>query len=184
MNTASLKFIPYQTVFTMVALCCVMLLASCASPKPKPTVVSTPSKSKVITHKQATPVRAAKTNATGNQLVSVAKSVLGSPYKYGGSSPKGFDCSGLVYYSHNKLGISVPRTTRQQAQRASNLSLNEIEPGDVLFFRIYGNRISHVGIYTGNNQFIHAPQSGKFVSHASINDPFWRERLIKAGRLH
>ena len=168
----------------VVALGCVIMLASCASPEPKPTVVSTPGKSKVDTHKQATAPSATQTNATGNKLVSVAESVLGSPYRYGGSSPKGFDCSGLVYYSHNKLGISVPRTTGQQARHASNLSLNEIEPGDVLFFRIYGNGISHVGIYTGNNQFIHAPKTGKYVSHASINDPFWRERLVKAGRLH
>ena len=167
-------------VLIVAALCCTLLLSSCSSPQPKPTVAKVPSKTKVVTQKQTTK----RSNSTGQQLVSIAESVLGSPYRYGGSSPKGFDCSGLVYYTHNKLGIAVPRTTRQQAQHASSLTLADIEPGDILFFKIYGNKISHVGIYTGNNQFIHAPKTGKYVSHASINEPFWRERLIKAGRLH
>ena len=184
MNTSGFNLITCKTAFIVAALVYVLMMVGCSSPEPKPTVVSTPSKSKVVTQKQTHRPVVAKSNATGNKLVSVAESVLGSPYKYGGSSPNGFDCSGLVYYSHNKLGISVPRTTRQQARHASDLSLSEIEPGDVLFFRIYGNNISHVGIYTGNNQFIHAPKTGKFVSHASITDPYWKERFIKAGRLH
>ena len=184
MNTPNSKYVTYKTAFIVAALCNVILITSCSSPEPKPTVVSTPSKAEVVTQKQTPRRTVTKSNKTGNKLVSVAESVLGSPYKYGGSSPKGFDCSGLVYYSHNKLGISVPRTTRQQARHASNLSLSEIEPGDVLFFKIYGNQISHVGIYTGNNQFIHAPKSGKFVSHANINEPYWKERLVKVGRLH
>ena len=161
-------------------VCIVLVLNGCAGPEPKPDARSHEARTKAATQKEST----RSTNSTGNKVAHLAQGVLGSPYKYGGSSPNGFDCSGLVYYTHSKLGISVPRTTTQQAQHADTLSLRDVEPGDILFFKIYGNRISHVGIYTGNNQFIHAPKSGKFVSYASIDDPFWRQRLVKAGRLH
>ncbi len=178
----SIESLPSGAVkITCVVLGVLIIAAGCASPQPKREVTSKPD---VVTHKKAGRRSTAASSATGNQLVSLAENVVGSPYKYGGSSPKGFDCSGLVYYTHNKLGIKVPRTTRQQARHANKLSMSDIRPGDILFFRIYGNGISHVGIYTGNNQFIHAPQSGKYVSYASITDPFWRERLVKAGRLH
>ena len=156
----------------------------CAGPEPRSTTASEDSKSEVTTQKTTSSRNISKSNPTGTKVVTLAQGVLGSPYKYGGSSPRGFDCSGLVYYTHNKLGISVPRTTRDQAKHANTLRLSDVEPGDILFFKIYGNRISHVGIYTGNNQFIHAPKSGKYVSYASIDDPFWRQRLVKAGRLH
>lgn len=167
-------------VFTGLA-CIVLVLHGCSGTEPKPDVGSHETRTKAVTPKETT---ARDTNSTGNKVANLAQGVLGSPYKYGGSSPSGFDCSGLVYYTHSKLGLSVPRTTRQQAQHADTLRLRDVEPGDILFFKIYGNRISHVGIYTGNNQFIHAPKSGKFVSYASIDDPFWRQRFVKAGRLH
>lgn len=165
-------------------VCVVLVLHGCSGPEPKPDVRSHETGTTATTQKESTPRATRSTNSTGNKVVNLAQGVLGSPYKYGGSSPNGFDCSGLVYYTHSKLGISVPRTTRQQAQHADTLRLRDVEPGDILFFKIYGNRISHVGIYAGNNQFIHAPKSGKFVSYASIDDPFWRQRFVKAGRLH
>ncbi len=165
-------------------VCILLVLQGCSGPEPKPDAGSHATSTRASTQKESTARVTRHTNATGNKVVHLAQGVLGSPYKYGGSSPSGFDCSGLVYYTHSKLGISVPRTTRQQAQHADTLSLRDVEPGDILFFKIYGNRISHVGIYTGNNQFIHAPKSGKFVSYASIDDPFWRQRFVKAGRLH
>ena len=180
MKLELLKRTQHIAVMITAVVSCTVILSACSSPQPKATVASKPINTKVVTTKRS----GKQSNHTGLQLASIAESQLGSPYKYGGSSPKGFDCSGLVYYTHNKLGIAVPRTTGQQAQRASSLSLASIEPGDILFFKIYGNKISHVGIYTGNNQFIHAPKSGKYVSHASIHDPFWSERLVKAGRLH
>ncbi len=110
--------------------------------------------------------------------------MLGSPYKYGGASPNGFDCSGLVYYTHQQLNITVPRTTRQQATHKHGKQLSTAKPGDILFFKIYGDKISHAGIYAGNNQFIHAPKSGKQVSYASLNEPYWKTRLVKVVQLH
>jgi cell wall-associated NlpC family hydrolase len=121
---------------------------------------------------------------TGKQIVATAKSLLGTPYLLGGSTPQGFDCSGLVYYSYQSLGMQVPRTTKQLANQATVLKKNEILPGDLLFFQTSGRKISHVGIYAGESQFIHAPKSGKSVSYANIEEPYWRKRLVKAGRLH
>lgn len=123
-------------------------------------------------------------NSTGNEIVATVKSLIGTPYLFGGTTPQGFDCSGLVYYSYQSLGMRVPRTTRQLARQATTLKKNEIMPGDLLFFQTFGNKVSHVGIYAGENQFIHAAKSGENVSYANIEEPYWRARLIKAGRLH
>ena len=136
------------------------------------------------TFKRSTPLKRYEENKKGDQIVSIAASLVGSPYRYGGASPSGFDCSGLVYYTHQKLDITVPRTSRQQAQYKPAKQLSSAQPGDILFFRLYGDNVSHVGIYAGNNQFIHAPKSGKRVSYANINESFWRERLVKVATLH
>ncbi len=112
------------------------------------------------------------------ELIAVARSLLGTPYRYGGSDPGGFDCSGLVQYAHGKAGIRVPRTTGQQWRHASRLNRDHLLPGDLVFFRLSGNKSNHVGIYEGRGVFIHAPSSGKRVSRASLDNPYWRDRLI------
>ena len=175
-----------RTSFTVCSILSIVLISGCASQPPK---TPPPESQTVVQHDiNKTATQSSKkplTRTTGDLIVANAESVLGAPYRYGGNNPStGFDCSGLVYYSYGQLGLNVPRTTKQQALHATPLALNEIEPGDILFFKIYGSGVSHVGIYTGNNQFIHAPKSGKQVSYADVNQPFWRERLIKVGRLH
>lgn len=117
-------------------------------------------------------------------VVAVASSLLGTPYHYGGSSPRGFDCSGLVYYTYRQVGVPVPRTAQAQQRHATPVSLNGIRPGDLLFFKHGYRRVSHVGIYTGRGQFIHAPSSGKRVSYASLDNPYWQRRLVAAGRYY
>ena len=114
--------------------------------------------------------------------VRVATAMLGAPYHYGGSSPRGFDCSGLVYYSFRETGIRVPRTTRAQLRHAKPVSLSQLLPGDLLFFSQYSSRVSHVGIYVGDDWFIHAPSRGRRVSYDSLQDGFWKYRLVAAGR--
>ena len=118
-----------------------------------------------------------------HQLVSIADSLLGTPYRYGGASPKvGLDCSGLVYYTHRRVGLTIPRNTRGQLEKAHPVELSRIRPGDLLFFRLSWRKVSHVGIYTGNNRFIHASSGGKGVSYANIENAYWKKRLIAAGR--
>ncbi len=115
--------------------------------------------------------------------VEIAQSQAGAPYRYGGSSPRGFDCSGLVYYSYRKAGVRLPRTTREQYRYTSRIPLSDVHRGDLLFFRLSSNGISHVGIYTGKGRFIHAPSSGRQVMYSSLDNPYWKHRLLAAGRI-
>ena len=112
------------------------------------------------------------------ELMAITRSLLGTPYRYGGSDTSGFDCSGLVQYAHSKAGIRVPRTTGQQWRHAGRLNRDYLLPGDLVFFRLSGNKSNHVGIYEGRGVFIHAPSSGKRVSRASLDNPYWRDRLM------
>jgi len=111
-------------------------------------------------------------------VVDIAGQLIGTPYRYGGSSPDGFDCSGLVQYTHRKVGMAVPRTTESQLVQARVPKRETLLPGDLLFFDIDAQKSRHVGIYEGDGFFIHAPSSGKRVSRASLENPFWSERLL------
>ena len=112
----------------------------------------------------------------------IASAMLGIPYHYGGASPRGFDCSGLVYYAYRKAGLSVPRTTNAQFQHAQPVNRSRLQPGDLVFFRLTSRPVSHVGIYAGDGRFIHAPSRGKRVSYASLDNPYWQRRIVAAGR--
>jgi len=120
--------------------------------------------------------------STGQSIAALAEQMVGIPYQYGGASPGGFDCSGLVYYSHREAGISVPRTSRAQLQAAQRISLQQARPGDLLFFKSRNN--SHVAIYLGEDTFVHAPSTGKRVSPASLKNDYYRTHLVAVGRLH
>jgi cell wall-associated NlpC family hydrolase len=111
-----------------------------------------------------------------------AISLLGSPYKWGGSGPRQFDCSGLVRFVFGEIGVDVPRTAAEQYSAARHVDLDELAPGDLLFFRISGRRVSHVAIYAGEGRFIHAPQTGRPVELRTLDDEFYRPRLVGAGR--
>jgi len=116
------------------------------------------------------------------RAASVAKGMIGTPYKWGGTTPKGFDCSGLVKYSYNKAGLSVPRTSRDQYSASEHISLRQAQTGDLVFFR-FDRRISHVGIYLGDGRFVHAPARGKSVEVASLNQPPYSGAFVTAGRI-
>jgi len=113
-----------------------------------------------------------------HEVVRVAGQMIGTPYRYGGSNRKGFDCSGLVQYAHRKVGVDVPRTTASQLAQARVPERRNLLPGDLLFFEIDWQKSRHVGIYEGDGMFIHAPSTGKRVSRASLDNPFWGKRLV------
>ena len=118
------------------------------------------------------------------RLVQLAQNMLGTPYRYGGISPRtGFDCSGLVYYTHKMLGYTLPRTSSAQYHASQRVPRTKLLPGDLVFFKINRSKISHVGIYLGDGQFIHSPSSGKVVSVGSLEDPYWKKRFIGGGRI-
>lgn len=132
---------------------------------------------------QPTSLIASPATAVGNEIALRAISQLGKPYVWGGADLTGFDCSGLVRYIYDQVGIAVPRTAAEQYSAAKPVELDGLEPGDLLFFRTHGQRISHVAIYTGEGRFIHAPQTGRPVEFRMLDDEYYRPRLAGAGRL-
>ena len=124
------------------------------------------------------PVKAAADQAAGSAL-----KMVGKPYKYGGTSPSGFDCSGLVLHSYRQAGVTLPRSTAEQRKRSKHVTLADLRRGDLLFFDQEGKKNSHVGIYLGSGQFVHAPSSGKFVRSDRLDSPYWKKHLSEARRL-
>jgi len=112
-----------------------------------------------------------------------ALQLQGHPYVYGGKSPEeGFDCSGLVVYVYNRQGLKLPRTTRSLAQQLPPVRPELRQPGDLLFFHT-DKPFSHVGIYVGNDNFVHAPSSRTgHVMVSNLQQPYWRARFIGVRR--
>jgi len=112
----------------------------------------------------------------------VARSMIGQPYRYGGQSPGGFDCSGLVWYSYKKVGVKTPRTSKSLRKKAKKISRNKLQAGDLLFFKGWV-RTGHVGIYIGDGRFVHAPSSGKKVKIDRLDKGYWDDHFKSAGRI-
>lgn len=117
-------------------------------------------------------------------LIKTAKYYLGVKYVYGGTTPKGFDCSGYVQYVFAKHNTKLPRTADQQYLNGKPVAkITDLQPGDLVFFETDKRKaVSHVGIYIGNNEFINA-QSSKGVAIASLTNTYWKARYIGAKRI-
>ncbi len=122
-------------------------------------------------------------DALRDEIVETARSFIGLPYRWGGTSPeKGFDCSGLVMVVYYLNGINLPRTSREQYRVGRPLPKSDLSEGDLVFFDISGrNRVSHVGIYVGEGKFIHAPGRGKTIRTDSLSNTYYSPRY-KGGR--
>jgi len=110
---------------------------------------------------------------------SIALHYLGVPYRYGGASPSGFDCSGLVMYVYAQLGVSLPHNAAAQYGYGVPVSQDQLEPGDLVFF----DGLGHVGIYIGGGQFIHAPHTGDVVKISSLSEPWYAATYVGARRI-
>ena len=153
----------------------ILLLAACAGPQ----AVSRPIDRSVPAVESPAPK---KVLPTQRSVIKTARQMLGAPYRYGGTGPNGFDCSGLVSYAYRSVGIRVPRTSSEQFRQSAKVPMQQLQPGDLLFFRLSPPKVSHVAIYDRNGRFIHAPSSGKRVSYASLDNPYWSKHLVGAGR--
>lgn len=121
---------------------------------------------------------------TGQDIVDYAKTFLGVPYVYGGTSPSGFDCSGLVYYCYAHFGYTVNRTAAGLAYTGRVVSSSELAPGDIILFTSTdGSYVGHTGIYIGNGQFIHAPHTGDVVKISSLSEDYYASHYWGARRV-
>jgi len=111
-------------------------------------------------------------------VVEIARKHVGAPYRWGGSSPEGFDCSGFVQYVYAQVGVSLPHNAAKQYVLGVPVSRDRLEPGDLVFF----DGLRHNGIYVGNGRFIHARSSGKHVTISTLDEAWYAERWVGARR--
>lgn len=125
------------------------------------------------------------TQADNNEFANKALSYLGVKYRFGGSAPSsGFDCSGLVgYVAEKSMGLKLPRRSSEIARLGQSIKRTDLKEGDLVFFNTTGKRFSHVGIYLGDNKFVHAPRTGAVVRVEDMTISYWQKRYNGARRL-
>ena len=156
-------------MFLRIMLPVLLLLSACSStPQPPPALPP-----------------ASKINAQMNNLAIYAMSLYDTPYQYGSKSrANGFDCSSFVQFVYeNAVGIQLPRTSSEMSRMGMVLESNQLKPGDLVFFNTTHIANSHVGIYIGENRFLHAPSTGKAITLTRLNDKYWRDRYNGARRI-
>lgn len=124
-------------------------------------------------------------SATAQEILLSALSLTGTQYKYGGKNPDtGFDCSGFVRYVFQQAAnLTLPHNARAISQLGQVVPLEDLQPGDLVFFNTLKSAFSHVGIYLGNNRFIHAPSSGGGINVGDMTDSYWSKRFNGARRV-
>jgi len=119
----------------------------------------------------------------GGAVAEMAADMIGARYRLGGTDPaQGFDSSGLAFYAYDHAGYPIPRTPADQFRAAHKIALGDASAGDLFFFQDQA-KLSHVGIYLGDGLFVHAPETGRQVSVARIDAPYYQEQLVAVGRL-
>lgn len=157
---------PVRTKWMVIGLVCFLLISlqACGT-----------SKKKIQYHQSPRTV--------GQKIAVTAGKYIGTPYRYGGTSPKGFDCSGLTYYVYKKFGYKLPRRARDQMKKGKHVAKSKLKPGDLVFFKSSYYSGYHVGIFVGNGKFIHAPSSGKRVETQSLTKGYYRRKYYTARRI-
>lgn len=125
----------------------------------------------------------AQASGAGQAIVDTAMKYMGVPYVWGGTSASGFDCSGLVYYVYKECGYTINRTAASIYQNGVAVDRSQLQVGDAICFSSYSNSIGHVGIYIGNEQFIHASSSDGVVTIGDLNSTYYTKNYVGARRI-
>jgi cell wall-associated NlpC family hydrolase len=120
----------------------------------------------------------------GYAIATTALALQGTPYRTGGTDPSGFDCSGLVQYVLGRYGLAWPRVVRDQFAVGERVKLDDIQPGDLVFFATESREVSHVGIAIGGDRFVHAPNSRGVVRVESLGSEYWSRHFAGARRIY
>jgi cell wall-associated NlpC family hydrolase len=157
--TASRRRLPL-----LVLLCSAAALTACTAQRPKVRVEP-------------------PANRSGAAIVRTAQAFVGTPYRMGGADPRGFDCSGFVYYVFAQHDIVVPRNVSRQWKIGREVSRQSVRAGDLLFFATSGRSVTHVTIALDRGRFIHAPSSRGVVRVESLSSSYWAPRFVGARRV-
>lgn len=122
-------------------------------------------------------------SAQAEKVIDYAKNFLGCAYSYGASGPKRFDCSGFTMHVFKNFNIDLPHQSASQGKKGTQVNKDSLKPGDLVFFKTNGKGISHVGIYIGNGNFIHASTGGRKVEITSLSDTYYQKRYVTARRI-
>lgn len=151
----------------------------------KPTTQGKPATVQVkhkVTNHTAKPLRTVPVSGNVKEILTYANTFTGVPYKFGGTTPAGFDCSGYIRHVFQKVGVQLPRQADEQYTVGKKVEKQNLQPGDLVFFETYEPGVSHSGIYIGDGQFISATSSSG-VALADIDDSYWGPRYVGAKRV-
>lgn len=151
----------------------------------KPTTQGKPATVQVkhkVTNHTAQPLRTVPVSGNVKEILTYANTFTGVPYKFGGTTPAGFDCSGYIRHVFQKVGVQLPRQADEQYTVGKKVEKQNLQPGDLVFFETYEPGVSHSGIYIGDGQFISATSSSG-VAVADIDDSYWGPRYVGAKRV-
>jgi cell wall-associated NlpC family hydrolase len=170
------RFQTFLSLSRLVALLgCIATLAACTS---APRYRKPPAAGTEVTVEDRT------MELQGRDVVESAERFLGTPYRMGGTTAKGMDCSGLVYTVYKDFGIALPRTSQGQSRFGEQVGQGSLARGDLVFFSTgKGSKVSHVGIYAGSGQFIHASTRSKRVKYDRMDNKYFRNRYVTARRV-
>lgn len=159
------------------AVCLITLMPAAAAPKDD----STP----MLRAEKSLRDFGGKAKDTASDITSYALSLIGVDYRFGGNTPdQGLDCSGLIRYVFQQAtGLSLPRSAREQSRVGESISKDNLQPGDLVFFNTRRFQFSHVGLYIGDNRFIHAPSRGGAVQVVSLDNAYWQKAFNGARRI-
>ena len=135
-----------------------------------------------VTNHTAKPLRTVPVSGNVKEILTYANTFTGVPYKFGGTTPAGFDCSGYIRHVFQKVGVQLPRQADEQYTVGKKVEKQNLQPGDLVFFETYEPGVSHSGIYIGDGQFISATSSSG-VAVADIDDSYWGPRYVGAKRV-